>query len=257
MKRTLLGLMALAAVTLVANVASAAPMLQLDIAGGTYDEATQTIVTSDSEFTVYAYANTGNSPLRYASLLTQTYYLSIALTPATGPAHAAIGSFEVNGTVYDATADMTYGVPPIEADGTAAHDGGDLGQHGVFETFFVEIPFQMSLSRMSGEYDTAEDPGSGPISGWDMYYTAFVIDRAGLPAGYELHFDLYTVEARTSGGGNPLTRPRNTTDRDIARFAPFSHDAGTITRTGPPVPEPSAALIFAAGLLVARYSRRS
>jgi len=158
----------------------------------------------------------------------------------------------VNGTVYDATADMTYGVPPIKADGTAAHDGGDLGQHGVFETFFVEIPFQMSMFRMSGEYDTAEDPGSGPISGWAMYYTAFVIDRAGLPAGYELHFDLYTTETERLGRGRNAT-----TDRDVARFAPFSHDAGTITRTGPPVPEPSAALIFAAGLFVASRARRS
>ena len=39
MKRSLnLGLVAIAAATLVASVASAAPMLQLDIAGGTYDE---------------------------------------------------------------------------------------------------------------------------------------------------------------------------------------------------------------------------
>ena len=118
---------------------------------------------------------------------------------------------------------MTYGVPPIEANGTAVHDGGDLGQHGIFETYFVEIPFQMSVTRRSGEYNTADYPGLGPISGNTMYYTAFEIDRTGLPAGYELHFDLYTVETRRAAASPPRT-----TDTDIARFAPFSHDAGTV-----------------------------
>lgn len=252
MKSNHVALVAAVAAFLFASGASAAPMLQLDIAGGTYDSASETIVTSDSSFTVYAYANTGHRMFRYATLLPQTYYLSVALTPAAGPAHASIGSFEVNGTVYDATADMTYGVPPIEANGTAAHDGGDLGRHDVYETFFVEIPFQMAPYRMSGEYDTAAAPGSGPISGWDMYYTAFEVDRAGLPAGYDLHFDLYTTRTRTSGFSRNAAA-----DRDIVSFAPFSHDAGTVTRAGAPVPEPSAALIFAVGLLVARYTRKA
>jgi hypothetical protein len=251
MNRVRSGLLAVAAATLLAGAASAAPMLQLDIAGGTYDDASETIVTSDSAFTVYAYANPQGN-FRSTSILTQTFYLSIALTPATGPAPASIGSFEVNGVTYDATADMTYGVPPIEVGGTAAHDAGDLGRHGVYETFFVEVPFQMSAMRRSGEYNTADHPGLGPIAGNTMYYTAFEIDRAGLPSGYDLHFDLYTVETETHGRGNSQT-----VDRDVVRFAPFSHDAGTITRTGPPVPEPSAALIFAAGLLVARRARRS
>ena len=255
MRRIHLGLVAIAAATLVASVASAAPMLQLDIAGGTYDEATETIVTSDSAFTVYAYANPQGN-FRFTNILTQTFYLSIALTPETGPAPSAVGSFEVNGVTYDATADMTYGVPPIEANGTAVHDGGDLGQHGIFETYFVEIPFQMSVMRRSGEYNTADQPGLGPIDGRTMYYTGFEIDRAGLPAGYELHFDLYTVETSATTTGHGFHRTR-TTDTDIARFAPFSHDAGTVTRTGPPVPEPSAALIFAAGLFVASRARRS
>lgn len=253
MKRTNPGLMAFAAATLVASVASAAPVLQLDIAGGTYDGATETIVTSDSAFTVYAYANPSGN-FGAMRILTSTFYLSIALTPAAGPAHASIGSLEVNGNVYDATADMTYGVPPIETNGTATHDGGDLGQHGIYETFFVEIPFQMSVLRRSGEYNTADHPGLGPISGNTMYYTAFEIDRAGLPAGYDLHFDLYTVEREMTIAGQGFRR-YVTTDTDILRFAPFSHDAGTIG--GPPVPEPSAALIFAAGLLVARYARKA
>jgi hypothetical protein len=222
--------------------AAAVPVLQLDIAGGTYDHATETIVTSDSSFTVYAYATPQGRTLA-SSLTLRTHYLSIALTPQTGPADVAAGSFSVNGTTYLATQDMTYGVPPIEADGTAGHDGHDLGRHDLYSTYFVEIPFQFSSAQRSGEYNTQDDAGQGPIAGDDMMYVAFEIDRSGLPAGYDLHFDLYSIERGRNG------------DLDVYSFAPFSHDAGTVPRT-PPVPEPTAALIFAAGLLAARSVRR-
>lgn len=231
---------AVLAVAVAPYAASAVPVLQLDIEGGSYDSASETIVTSESSFTVYAYATPqGNTSLD--ALLGRTHYLSVALTPQTGPADVAAGSFTVNGTTYLATQDMTYGVPPIEANGTAAHDGGDLGQHEIFETFFVEIPFQFVAGQTSGEYNTQDDAGQGPIAGSEMLYVAFDVDRAGLPAGYELHFDLYSVQPGQRAG-----------DTDKYDFAPFSHDAGT----SPPVPEPTAALVFAAGLLVVRAAGR-
>lgn len=227
-------------------VASAVPVLQLDIAGGEYSDATETIVTSSDSFTVYAYGTPHNNTAQaQRAVLNRTLYLSIALTPETSPTGAAAGSFTVNGVTYHATADMTYGVPPIEANGTAGHDGGDLGRHGIFETHFLEIPFVLtSASPTSGEYNTADDAGQGPIAGDDMYYAAFAIDTSGLGAGYELHFDLYG-EKRGQGG----------TDRDIDIFAPFSHDAATIPG-GRPVPEPTAAFVFAAGLAVTRFAGR-
>jgi hypothetical protein len=221
--------------------AAAVPTLQLDIAGGSYDSVSETIVTSDDAFTVYAYATPQGRTLT-SSLTGRTHYLSIALTPKTGPDDVAAGSFTVNGTPYHATQDMTYGVPPVEESGLAGHDGGDLGGHDVYSTYFLEIPFQFTSAQRSGAYDTQEDPGQGPIAGDDMMYVSFEIDRSGLPAGYELHFDLYSIRRTRTG------------DLDVNAFAPFSHDAATISRT-PPVPEPTAALIFAAGLLAARSIR--
>ena len=224
----------------VSTAASAVPVLQLDIAGGgSYDAADETIVTSADTFTVYAYA-TPSGNVSSSSILGRTHYLSIALTPGTDAAGETLGSFAVNGTTYDATADMTYGVPPIEASGTAAHDGGDLGQHGVFVTHFVQIPFTFTAANVSGEYNTAGAPGSGPIAGDDMYYAAFTVDKTLLDDLQQLHFDLFTVNVRG-------------TDRDIDRFAPFSHDAGTVA---PPVPEPTAALIFGGALLLTKVSTR-
>ena len=236
---------AILAVALAPLGARAVPLLQLDIAGGSYDAETETIVTSDDVFTVYAYA----TPQPHASsVLGRTLFLSIALTPETGPANVAAGSFTVNGVSYAATSDMTYGVPPIETNGTASHDGGDLGQHGIFETFFVEVPFVLtSASPTSGAYDTQDAAGQGPMAGLDMYYAAFQIDRRALPRDYQLHFDLYATQS-----GQAL-------DRDIAFFAPFSHDAATAGRLVP-VPEPTVAVLFGSALALlcgATHSRRA
>jgi len=39
--------------------------------------------------------------------------------------------------------DMTYGAPPLETlAGQQGFDNGDLGTHGVFETYFSEFVFQ-------------------------------------------------------------------------------------------------------------------
>lgn len=225
------------------TAAQAVPVLQLDILGGTYDTVTDTIVTDADTFTLYAYLNGGS--------LDDTYYLSVALAPqVSSPAN--LGSFVVNGTTYAATGDMTYGVPPIEADGTAAHDGGDFPPHGIFETYFIEIPFQFDPANLSGLYNTQDDPGLGPIPGSDMYFAAFQVDRSGLASGTELHFDLYTKAAGQCPG--PPTKP--CADLDFGIFAPPSHDAGTVPGT-PPVPEPSAALVFAAGAVLAGCARRT
>jgi hypothetical protein len=225
--------------------AGAAPFLQLDIGGGTYDATLEDVVTSADTFTVYGYVNPNPAD---GNVLGDTYYLSIALTPQVGPTHAALGSITVNGVVYDATADFTYGVPPIEADGTAAHDAGDLPQHSSYETFFIEVPFTLNPALVSGEYDTAETPGLGPIAGDDMYYAAFDIDVSALNS--EVHFDLFT-----RGPGRCTGPDRNAcTDVDVVRFAPPSHDASTIPP--PQVPEPTAALVFGAGVLVASCGRR-
>ena len=245
MKRSLF--LALGFAVLVSTAASAVPVLQLDIAGGHYASAGETIVTSADAFSVYAYA-TPSGNVHSSDILGRTFYLSVALTPETSQGGASLGSFTVNGHTYLATQDMTFGVPPIETTGLAGHDGGDLGSHDVFSTHFVEIPFTFTAANRSGEYNTADHAGQGPIAGNDMYYAAFSVDKSLLSDTKQIHFDLYSVSARTSRNG--------TTDRDINRFAPFSHDAGTIARPGAPVPEPTAALVFGTALVITSYSTR-
>jgi len=245
MKRSLF--LALGLAVLVSTTASAVPVLQLDIAGGHYATPDETIVTSADAFTVYAYA-TPSGNVSSSSILGTTFYLSVALTPETLSQGANLGSFTVNGHPYLATQDMTFGVPPIEANGTASHDGGDLGGHDIYATHFVEIPFTFTAANRSGEYNTADHAGQGPIAGNDMYYAAFSVDKSLLSDSKQLHFDLYSVSTRTSRNG--------TVDRDINRFAPFSHDAGTIAPPGAPVPEPTAALVFGTALIITSYSTR-
>lgn len=220
--------------------ASAVPVLQLDISGGTYDTTTETVVTSDGTFTLYALGTPGGN-VSASDLLGTTFYVSIALTPQSGPGPVSFGSFDFASTTYSA-ADMVYGVPPIESDGTAAHDGGDLGSHDIFETYFAEVSFTFDPADVSGVYNTADNPG-GPIGGTGSYFAAFDVDVTGLAAGYGLHFDVYSKQA---GQQAP--------DLDKDLFAPFSHDAAF--RPGNPVPEPTAALVFGTALVVTGCATR-
>lgn len=214
----------------------AVPFYQLDIAGGSYDTVSESIVTGASRFTLLAYA-TPRSAAEFELLLTRPSSLSIAIGSSNGaPAGGDLGSFRVNGQLVHATGDMRFGVPPYELDGTAARDPGDLASHGLDETWFVQNDFVFSVDRRSGIYDTALHAGSGPRPGTGMLYTAFEFDTSGLAPGISLHFDLYST--RTKNG-----------DVDILRFAPFSHDAGTIARSVRPVPEPTAAVVFGIGFL--------
>jgi hypothetical protein len=233
-----------AAVALAPAGARALPFYQLDIAGGRYDAATQTIVTSATRFTVYAYA--APESLAELAALTRTTYLSISLTPAAGPSAADLGSFRLGGTTIAATRDMRFGVPPLELGSAIGADPGDLAGHA--PTFFTEQAFHFSFFRQSARYDTALHAGSGPQAGWGMFYAAFELDTSGLAPGVGLHFDLYSTR-------------RGRGDVDIDRFAPFSHDAGTTpvavaANVARPVPEPAAAAVFGIGIAAAASASR-
>lgn len=219
---TVVGLLAVGA-----PAAHAVPALQLDIAGGFYDTTSQTILTSSNTFTLYALLDP--SARRVSS--TETYYLSVALSPTTSTS-ANLGSFAFNGTTVNATSGMTYGTPPIELGGLATQDAGDLASHGTFPTYFREFSFTFNPLNTSGIYNTQDNPG-GIQSGSGLLYAAFQVDRTLLNSPYQLHFDLYNENFRNG-------------DTDVNKFAPFSHDAGTTTRG---VPEPSAALLLGIGLV--------
>jgi len=233
-----------ATVMLIATPARAVPVLQLDIYGGTYDTSTETVMASSNSFSLYAYGlSTGSNAIS----LTDSFFLSMALVPMTSLA-GNYGSFTINGITVNVTGDMTYGNPPLETIlGGAEHDGGDLGPHSIFPTYFAEQMFTFSAGNQSGVYNTQDDAGLGPQAGTGMYYKKFDFDISGLAAGYGLHFDLYNEKIKSSG------------DIDINKFAPFSHDAGAMVMTPIPEPETYAMLIAGLGLLgfVARRRRLS
>ena len=224
---------------LIANTmtAHATPLLQLDIAGGTYDTVTQTTTTSADAFSLYAYLTPSTScdALCAASLLGTQYYVSVALAPQTSLS-GNYGSFAYNtgggSTTVNASGDMTYGRPPLEG-ALATSDAGDLAPHGIYDTYFYEIPFYFATTNTACVVNVQDNAGLGPnTSCTGMYYAGFNFDKSALADGFELHFDLYN-ELMRSG------------DIDINNFAPFSHDAATTTK----VPEPAALALFGIGLL--------
>ncbi len=225
-------LLGCALAVVVGGTAHATPTLQLDILGGAYDWSTQTIVAQSDPFTLYAFLNpTLSAPL------SDTYYISAALVPKTGPAPLTNGgSFVFNGTTVNVTQDMMYGIPPLEAN--LSKDKGDLAKHGIFLTYFKEFHFTFNPASRATLYNTQVQPGIGPTanSSGSMYYNAFAVDTTGLAPGYAIHFDLYNEYARCGG------------DIDIDKFAPFSHDAQSGT-PGTPVPEAGALFLFGTGLV--------
>lgn len=217
--------------------ALALPNLQLDIGGGTYDYSSETIISTGNSFTLYALLDTSRR-----TPVTDTYYISAALTPKTATATSA-GSFIFNGQTINATGDMKYGVPPLESNLGA--DSGDLSPHGIFSTYFTEFAFKFDPNKQIAEYnsqDRAQDGGTIPTTGTGLYAMTFNVDLTSLADGYGIHFDLYSEKGRCG-------------DLDINQFAPFSHDAeGT---KNAPVPEPGTIVLLGAGFLgLAAFGRK-
>lgn len=217
-----------------ASGAWALPVLQLDIAGGSYDAGSETVVTGSKQFDVIALLNSESSSGRY--------YLSMALTPATNVA-GNYGYFTVNGTQVDVTADMVYGTPPSEA--YTAFDPGDLSTHSIFPTYFFEYSFLFNPAQTTSAYNTEDQAGRGIVGSGDLFYQTFALDVSGMNAGAGLHFDLY--DETTRGG-----------DTDVGKFAPYSHDAEFVPGNPPgAVPEPGTLGLMGLGLSgIAFFARR-
>lgn len=212
----------------------ALPVLQLDIASGSYDASSETVVSSTKQFDLIALLNS-DSP--YGK-----YYVSMALTPATNVA-GNYGSFTVNGTQVDVTSDMIYGTPPAEFN--TASDPGDLSTHSVFPTYFFEYGFYFNPLQTTSAYNVQDDAGRGIVGTGDLFYKTFALDVSGLNAGAGLHFDLYDETTRYG-------------DIDVGKFAPYSHDAEYVPGTPPgAVPEPGTLGLMGLGLSgIAFFARR-
>ncbi len=205
------------AIALASGAARALPVLQLDIAGGTYDNATQTVVTGASQFDLTALLNSTSA--------SGHYFISMALTPQTSVG-GDYGSFMVNGHTVHATADMVYGTPPLEAD--QSFDPGDLAAHNIYPTYFYEYAFAFDPAQTVAAYNSAD----GTTAPGTLFAQTFHLDVSGMTGGAGLHFDLYDEVAR---GG----------DLDVGRFAPYSHDAEFVP---PSVPEPGTLGLLGLGL---------
>lgn len=216
------------AALLAAGPAYAVPALQLNITDGTYDALTETVVKEDTTATVNAYLKVANG-----TSLTDTYYLAISLEPSQA-SPAMLGSFTIDGTTVDVTADMVFGTP------------AGLSPHSIFDTYYYEVDFMFSGTQVK-EVNTEDDPGFDPTAptsaGTDLYVEAFEIDVSNLDPSVSLHFDLYNKAANNKGV------------IQVSKFAPFSHDAElTPSDPGDPldpeeVPAPGTLLLIAAPLL--------
>jgi hypothetical protein len=188
----------------VTNSAFGVPMLTLDVAGGSYDSSSQTIIANDNPFTLYALFNTEQGRA------SGTYYIAAAIVPKTqNPPTAPFGSFKVNGVTYS-SANMAYGNPP-EA---VTQNKYDLQSHGIYNTHYIEIAFTFDTSMRSDLYNSADNPGGLEVDpSGEMIYEDFTVDVTGLAAGYQVHFDLYNLGVDKRG------------NRMVKDFAPFSKDA--------------------------------
>jgi hypothetical protein len=237
--------------------AHAAPVLQLDIAGGHYDRSTKTIVAGSNPFTLTAIFTPpeGTSPTNVRRALLETFYISAAVSPAYQPPGASLGNFSFDGQNVDVTGDMTYGKPPIEWFGeTQDFDSGDLHGHDIYPTYFSEFAFNFSPTRRAVTYDSAVTPGGlVPDANGGSYYTSFTVDTRNLDPRYVIHFDMYNTTVHRCGAESAALIP-GCGDVDVQTFAPFSNDAQS-----PPVPEPASLLLLGAGLgttTIKKYRQR-
>lgn len=216
-------LVAGASLMLGASMSWAYPTLQLDASSGVYVYGTtESTVVSANSFTLYALFDGSKG-----AIPSGTFYISAAITPKIGPTAVDFGSFTINGTTYSSSVAlgnpgyMQYGGPPVDS------LFPDLPYHGIFNTFYAEVPLVFSLSSKANAYDVQTQPGVPVLNpAGEFYYHSFTVDVSNMGGGYNVHFDLYDEIIHGK--------------KKSVMFAPFSHDVETNHR----VPDGGMTLAF-------------
>ena len=229
-----LGSLVLALCFLAAGNAAAIPSLQLGPGAGSwsYDLTTQTWVTTDNPLQLAATANAttadgGNGAYAWDTLgSSQLAYLVVSAVPKTALSEPP--------ELFDITVENDAGTLSLFASGNGApplSDPNDLAPHGIFDTYFeiYEFNFDGALVGISDTQPGGTGTGMGYLELFDITINSLADSVSSL------HFDLYTVQTADPGL--------------VEAFAPFSHDADA-------VPEPSSALLFGVGGLVASVALR-
>ena len=179
---------AVIALTIAATDAYALPSLQVYIPGGTYDVATETWVTTATDFTVWVVAA---EPMYDVTL-------TVALGPNEDP---GAGSIDIGATNYTG-GDFTYGEHPF------------LAKHGIFPANY--------LDHYIGDLTTGTDPIADFTNGYVDGVTP--LNKLGTIAmfdisihGYgQVHFDAWGYDDKGAynfapfshdAGGTPVPEP--------------------------------------------------
>src|SRR5688500_2783828 len=170
------------------------PELQLGISYGLYDDRSETVVTSEDQFTLNTF---GLAKGETAVSSDDTVYVSITVTAEPGLDLRNFGSFVFDGIVYSSS-QLLLDVPPRETN--MGPDSDDLSTHGHYPVMFLQHPFKFSAENLTADVNTRTNPGYLPSRNGDMYFfNSFPVKVSGLHAGYNLHFDLYTTKEEQPG----------------------------------------------------------
>jgi len=221
MKKLILMIILCSTFLLFSISASAVPLLQLDIAGGTYigDGTTYggpsgtLIALLDPSSGEYGTANNKID-------VGDTFFISLSVLPSNSSDPGINPIFGLPTTAIDLTSLGGTGGTPI-----------NMPPHGVFPTYYWKYSFKFDELNLMNPINVAEDPGDPvPYSGSGSFFYAaeFSYDVSSLLAlGSidEIHFDIFAYDL----------------DGNIHN-APFSKDASA-------VPLPAAVYLLGAGFV--------
>ncbi len=219
--------------------AYALPTLQLDILGGSYDSADESVFLETGGLGQLAAYCTPKNEANGNDCLSLEHFVSIAILDQNGDSVITgtdFGSFTFGGITYgNGGSPLIFGTPPLETTGgDQSSDPGDLPSHGVYETLFTEVAFNFSNTQTRDSVNVQDNPGTTFGTG-NMYYELWDFNVSGLNEGWRLHFDLYNKEfGKLKGKKNP-----SDLDVDVDDFAPFSHDAYATKIDEPPGGNPT------------------